>query len=196
LLGGATTWPLAARAQQTDKVRRIGFLAAGSESDAEWLGLVAAFKAALQNLGWTDGHNIRIETRWANHVDRLRAHAVELVEGKPDVIVAGGTSALSPLSQATQTIPIVFAQVGNPVRTGFVKSVARPGGNITGFAQFPDAIATKWLELLKEIAPGVNRVAAIYDQTNTGNLGQVSDTKGGSSIVRCASHCLPSARFG
>ena len=130
LLGGAAAWPLVARAQQTDQVRRIGFLPGGGlERDAEWQAFVAAFKEGLQKLGWIDGHNVRIELRWAGaDADRRRAYAAELVNLKPDVIIAGGTSSLTSLSQATRTIPIVFAQVSDPVRAGFVESLVRPGG--------------------------------------------------------------------
>ena len=178
LIGGAAAaWPLAARAQQTDQVRRIGFLTGGSsERDAEWQAFVAAFKEGLQKLGWTEGHNVRIELRWPGaDADRRRAYAAELVNLKPDVIVAGGTSSLAPLSQATRTIPIVFAQVSDPVRAGFVKSLVRPDGNITGFALYEYAIAAKWLELLKQIAPRVRRVAVICDPTLTANAGQLPE---------------------
>ena len=141
--GAAAAWPLAARAQQADQVRRIGFLTGGgSERDAEWQAFVVAFKEGLQKLGWIEGHNVRIELRLPGvDADRIRTHAAELVNLKPDVIVAGGTSSLAPLSQATRTIPIVFAQVSDPVRAGFVKSLVRPGGNITGFALYEWAIA-------------------------------------------------------
>jgi putative tryptophan/tyrosine transport system substrate-binding protein len=175
--GAAVAWPLAARAQQTDQVRRIGFLPGGaSERDAEWQALVAAFKEGLQKLGWIDGHNVRIELRWAGaDADRRQAYAAELMNFKPDVIVAGGTSALESLSQATRTIPIVFVQVSDPVRAGFVESLVRPGGNITGFALYEYAIAAKWLELLKQIAPRVTHVGVIYDPTLTVNAGQLPE---------------------
>jgi ABC-type uncharacterized transport system substrate-binding protein len=178
LLGGAAAWPLAARAQQPERMRRIGFLTTGSERDAELQLWIAAFKDGLQRLGWTDGHNVRIEVHWAGaDVNRARAYAAELVGSKPDVIVAGATSALTQLSQATRTIPIVFAQVSDPVRSGFVPSLAHPGGNITGFALYEYAIAVKWLELLKELAPRVTRVAVIYDPVNTTNAGQLPEIK-------------------
>ena len=135
LLGGAAaTWPLAARSQQGDRVRRIAVLMATSQDAGQaW---VTAFREGLQKLGWTDGRNVRIDTRWGVEADQLRSYATELATSKPDVIVAGATSALAPLKQATQTIPIVFAQVSDPVQGGFVESVARPSGNITGFALY------------------------------------------------------------
>jgi len=134
LLGGAAaTWPLAARAQ-TNRIRRIAVLMATSQDAGQaW---VTAFREGLQKLGWTDGRNVRIDTRWGVEADQLRSYATELATSKPDVIVAGATSALAPLKQATQTIPIVFAQVSDPVQGGFVESVARPSGNITGFALY------------------------------------------------------------
>jgi len=134
LLGGAAaTWPLAARAQ-TNRMRRIAVLMATSQDAGQaW---VTAFREGLQKLGWTDGRNVRIDTRWGVEADQLRSYATELATSKPDVIVAGATSALAPLKQATQTIPIVFAQVSDPVQGGFVESVARPSGNITGFALY------------------------------------------------------------
>jgi len=134
LLGGAAGWPLAARSQQGDRVRRIAVLMATSQDAGQaW---VTAFREGLQKLGWTDGRNVRIDTRWGVEADQLRSYATELATSKPDVIVAGATSALAPLKQATQTIPIVFAQVSDPVQGGFVESVARPSGNITGFALY------------------------------------------------------------
>src|SRR5262245_118614 len=176
--GAAAAWPLAAGAQQPERMRRIGFLTPALERDSEWQVWIAAFKEGLQKLGWTDGHNVRIEVRWpGGDVDRARAYAAELVEWQPDVIVAGATASLTSLSQATQTIPIVFAAVSDPVRGGFVPSLARPGGNITGFALYEYAIAIKWLELLKQIAPRVTRVAALYDPTNTTNAGQLPEIR-------------------
>src|SRR5215472_5775652 len=175
---GCAAWSRAARAQQPDRPRRIGFLTTGSERDAELQVWIAAFKDGLQRLGWTDGHNVRIEVHWAGaDVNRARAYAAELVGSKPDVIVAGATSALTQLSEATRTIPIVFAQVSDPVRSGFVPSLAHPGGNITGFALYEYAIAIKWLELLKELAPRVTRVAVIYDPVSTANAGQLPEIK-------------------
>jgi putative ABC transport system substrate-binding protein len=177
LLGGATAvWPLAVRAQQPDRVRRIGVLMGFAESDSEGQARIAAFRDELQKVGWTEGHNIRIEMRWPGaNADRTRAYAAELVNLKPELIVAGATSALTPLSQATRTIPIVFVQVSDPVRAGFVRSLVHPGGNITGFALYEYAIAVKWLELLKQIAPRVTRVGVIHDPTLSVNVGQLPE---------------------
>jgi len=175
-LAGAAAWPLAARAQQAERVRRIGVLMA-PPNDPVGHAFLSAFEEQLQKLGWTDGRNVRIDTRWAVDFDRLRGYATELVGLRPDVIVAGGTSALAALKQATRTISIVFAQVSDPIHGGFVESLAHPSGNITGFALYEYGIAVKWLELLKQIAPLVTRVAVIYDPTNTSNIGQLPETK-------------------
>jgi putative ABC transport system substrate-binding protein len=175
LIGGAAAWPMTAGAQQGERVRRIGALMAMSQDAGQaWL---TAFREGLQKLGWTDGRNVRIDTRWGVEADQLRSYATELATLKPDVILAGGTSALAPLKQATQTIPIVFTQVSDPVQGGFVESVARPSGNITGFALYEYTIAVKWLELLKQIAPAVTRVAVVYDPTNRSNVGQLAETE-------------------
>jgi putative ABC transport system substrate-binding protein len=156
LLGGtALVGPLAARAQQADRVRRIGVLAAGSAAnDPDLQTRMAAFAQGLQQLGWTDGRNVQVEYRWSagNDAD-TRKYAAELVALAPDVIVAGGTATMAPLLQATRTVPIVFASVADPVGAGFVDSLARPGGNTTGFMAFEYSLSGKWLELLKQIAP-------------------------------------------
>jgi putative ABC transport system substrate-binding protein len=177
LIGGAAAaaWPLAAREQQPARMRRIGVLMSVPNEPGQVL--LRAFQEELQKLGWTDGDNIRIEVRWGVDASDLRAYATELVGLRPDVIVAGATSALAPLKQATATTPIVFAQVSDPVQGGFVDSVAHPSGNITGFALYEYAIAVKWLELLKQIAPLVIRVAVIYDPTNRSNMAQLPETK-------------------
>jgi putative ABC transport system substrate-binding protein len=168
LLGGAAAaWPLAARAQQPDRVRRIGVLVNLAEGDSEGQARVAAFREALGKLGWTEGRELQIDYRWfAGDPDRARAYAAELVKLKPDVIFAASSSSLAALQRETRSLPIIFAQVADPVAAGFVASMARPGGNITGFAQFEYAIGAKWLELLKQIAPQVTRVAIIYDPAN------------------------------
>ena len=166
LLGGATAvaWPLAARAQQPDRMRRIGMLLTAAADDPESLARVAAFLQALAQLGWTVGRNVRIESRWgAGNADVIRKHAVELAALAPDVILAHGAATVGPLLQATRTVPIVFPVVGDPVAAGFVDSLARPGGNATGFMTFEYSTAGKWLELLKEIAPGLTRVAVLRD---------------------------------
>jgi ABC-type uncharacterized transport system substrate-binding protein len=180
LSGAAAAWPLTARAQQPDRMRRIGVLMVLAESDPEGQAYVAAFQEGLQKLGWTDDRNVRIDTRWgAGEPDRLRAYAAELVGLKPDVIAAGATSALAALQQLTPTIPIVFAQVSDPVHSGFVASLVHPGGNITGFALYEYAMALKWLELLKQIAPRVDRVAVIYDPANIAAAGQLREIETG-----------------
>jgi putative ABC transport system substrate-binding protein len=176
LLGGAAVvWPRMVRAQQAERTRCIGALIPLAESDTEGQTRLAAFRDGLLKLGWTEGRNLRIEHRWATDPDRLRAHAAELVGLTPDVIFAGSSSALAPLHQATRTIPIVFASVPDPVGQGFVASLARPGGNITGFATYEQAIAVKWLELLKEIAPSVVRVIVVYDPANPSSAGYVRE---------------------
>jgi ABC-type uncharacterized transport system substrate-binding protein len=168
LLGGtAATWPLAARAQQGGTTRRIGVLVALTESDSEGQVRVQAFRQALAQLGWVDGRNIRIDYRWpGGDPERLRTSAAELVGLRPDAIFAGNTTALVALQQATSTLPIVFVQVSDPVARGYVASLARPGGNTTGFALHEHAIAAKWVEVLTEVAPRTARVGVIYDPIN------------------------------
>jgi len=173
LLGGATAcWPLAARAQQPDRVRRVGVMIANAESDPEGQERVTAFRRGLQELGWVEGRKLRIDYRWATgEPNRARALARELVTLEPDVILANGTPALSALQKATSNIPVVFAVVVDPVGAGFVQSLARPGGNITGFSSFQPEIGGKWLELLKAIMPGLSRVAVISDPAFRGFAG-------------------------
>ena len=175
LLGGAAaTWPLAARAQQGEQMRRIGVLTSGAAADdPDGQARSAAFVQGLQQLGWTDGRNMRIDYRWgAGDADNMRKYAAELVALALDVIVASGTASVAPLLQATRTVPIVFVQVTDPVGAGFVDSLARPGGNATGFLLFEYAISGKWLELLKEIAPRVSRAGVIRDPAQTAGTGQ------------------------
>jgi putative ABC transport system substrate-binding protein len=164
LIGGAAAWPLAAHAQQVERVRRIGALMNLAADDAEALGRITAFVQGLQQLGWTDGRNVRIVARWAaGNADNFRKHAAELVALAPDAILATSTPAVLALQQATHTVPIVFVQVIDPVAAGMVASLARPGGNTTGFTVFEYGMSGKWVELLKEIAPGVRRVAVLRD---------------------------------
>jgi ABC-type uncharacterized transport system substrate-binding protein len=164
LLGGAAAWPLAARAQQPARMRRIGVLLPAAADDAEWQAWVGAFLQALALMGWTIGRNVRIDTRWATtNAAEIRRHAAELVALAPDVILAHGGATVGPLLQATPTVPIVFPVVGDPVAAGLVDSLARPGGNATGFMTFEYSTAGKWLELLKQIAPGLTRVAVLRD---------------------------------
>jgi putative tryptophan/tyrosine transport system substrate-binding protein len=170
LLGSAAAaWPLAARAQQGEPVRRIGVLVAGlSDKDAEGQLRMAAFRRGLQNLGWIEGRNVELIDRWAGgSPERLRASAAELVALRPDVIFAGNDAAALALQKMTSTLAIVFAQVIDPVATGLVASLARPGGNITGFAELELGIAAKWGELLGELAPRPARVGVIYDPANS-----------------------------
>src|SRR2546423_2794003 len=159
--GGAAAGPLAARAQQDERVRRIGVLSGGGVADdPDAQGYIGAFLQGLQQLGRTDGGNMRIDTRWgAGNADNLRKYSVEMAALAPDVILTVGTATMSSLLQATRTVPIVFVAVADPVGAGFVKSLARPGGNATGFIQFEYTFSGKWLELLKQIAPSVTRVA-------------------------------------
>jgi putative ABC transport system substrate-binding protein len=158
LLGGVVAaWPLVARAQQPDRMRHIGVLMGTAADDAESQARTAAFAQGLAQLGWVDGRNVRIDTRWAT-ADDIRRQAAELAALAPDVILAAtGTFTVAPLLQATRTVPIVFVLVIDPVGAGFVASLARPGGNATGFTIFEYGMSGKWLELLKEIAPGVRR---------------------------------------
>jgi putative ABC transport system substrate-binding protein len=169
LLGGAAaSWPLAASAQQEGRVRRIGVLLSFSADDPEALASVGAFLQGLQQLGWTDGRNVRIDYRMtAGDADRSRRYAAELVALAPDVILAMGISTVGPLLQANRTVPIVFANVIDPVGAGFVASMARPGGNTTGFTNYEYGMSAKWLELLKQIAPRVTRVAVMRDPSLT-----------------------------
>jgi len=174
LLGGtAVAWPLTARAQQLDRVRRVGVLVNLGADDAEGRARYAAFRQGLQQLGWTDGRNVRIDYRWyAGNADAARTHAAELVALAPDVILAEGSPSVAALRSATRTVPIVFVSIIDPVGAGFVESLARPGGNATGFLLFEYSLGGKWLELLKEIAPRVTRAAVFRDPTIAAGPGQ------------------------
>jgi putative ABC transport system substrate-binding protein len=167
LLGGTLAWPLAARAQQGERMRRIGVLTILAENDPEVKAWMAAFQDGLQQLGWTQGRNISIDYRWAGEDrERLRAYAAELVKMSPDVLFAAPTPALAALHRETRSLPIVFAQVSDPVKLGLVANLARPGGNITGFTTVEHAIGGKWLELIRDTAPGLTRVAIIFEVDN------------------------------
>ena len=173
LLGGATAaWPLAARAQQPERMRRIGALIGTAANDAEGQARIAAFLQGLQELHWIVGRNARVDIRWTggNPAD-TRKYAAELVALMPDVILASGSSVLRPLLEATHTVPVVFTVVADPVGGGFVESLARPGANVTGFTPFEYGIGGKWLELLKEIAPGVTRAAVFRDPSIATGIG-------------------------
>ena len=175
LLGGVTVLPLAAQAQQTEPMRRIGVLQGGRDDPHDPLSQpnTAAFLQALQQLGWTDGRNVKIDYRWSlGDADKARRYASEVVALAPDVILAVGSVNLTPLLQATRTVPIVFVGVVDPVGAGYVESLSRPGGNATGFVLFDYGLSSKWLELLKQIAPGVTRVAVLRDPAITSGIGQ------------------------
>jgi putative tryptophan/tyrosine transport system substrate-binding protein len=168
LLGGTAvaTWPIAARTQPSDRMRRIGALLPATANDPDYQAWFGAFLQALAELGWTIGRNVRIDTRWAGPYDvDIRRHAAELVALAPDVILAHGTGTVGPLLQATRAVPIVFPVIADPAAGGFVESLSRPGGNATGFMLFEYSISGKWLELLKQIAPDVTRVAVLGDPT-------------------------------
>jgi putative ABC transport system substrate-binding protein len=162
-LGGAAAWPLAARGQQGERVRRIGVIMPDDENDPESKRRVSAFTQALAGFGWTDGRNVRMDLRWGLDDNRIRALAQELVGLQPDIILASGTPATVALQRETRTIPIVFAQVADPVASGVVARLDRPGGNTTGFAVFEATLGGKWLELLSEIAPGLKRSAIMFN---------------------------------
>jgi putative ABC transport system substrate-binding protein len=163
-LGSAAAWPLLAVAQQPDRVRRIGVLMPQDENDPEYKPRVAAFTQALKDLGWTEGRNVRMDFRWGGaDINRTRALARELVGLQPDIIVAQTTPATVALQRETQTIPIVFGGLGDPVASGLVATLNRPGGNITGFAILEATLGSKWLELLSEIAPGLKRAAFMFN---------------------------------
>ena len=172
LIGGsaAATWPLAARAQQRDRMRRIGALMSWSETDPRWQSYFAEFVQELARLGWVDQRNARIDQRWSDeNLDRTLAFARELIELQPDAILAGGALSTSALQRETRNIPIVFAVVSDPVGLGFVAGLSRPGGNITGFSNIEGAIAGKWLEMIKQVAPRLKRAALMFNPDTTPN---------------------------
>src|SRR6516162_5579632 len=163
-LGSAAAWPLAARAQQGDRVRRIGVLIGADENDPRWKTDVSAFTQALADLDWTDGRNVRMGLRWGRgDINRIRALAQELVGLKPDIILTAATPATLAIQRETRTIPIIFASVSDPVASGIVARLDRPSGNITGFADFEATLGGKWLELLSETAPGLKRAAIMFN---------------------------------
>jgi putative tryptophan/tyrosine transport system substrate-binding protein len=175
LVGGATAWPLAASAQQPDRMRRIGVLMPFTAGDPEVEARSAVFEQSLQQSGWTVGRNLQIDYRLAGGTaDPLRRHAVELVALAPDVIVTIGSATVAPVQQATRTIPIVMVNVADPVGAGFVQSLAQPGGNATGFTNFEYSMSGKWVELLKQIAPRVTRAAVLRDSASAAGIGQFS----------------------
>jgi putative ABC transport system substrate-binding protein len=169
LLGGAAaTWPLAADAQQGDRIRRIGVLIGFAENDPAVQSWLAAFRGALTQLGWTEGGNLKVELRWAGYdPDKMKTFAKELVNLRPDAIFSVTTPVTGALVRETQTIPIVIANVADPIASGFVTSLGRPGGNVTGFALYEPGMGGKWLELLRQIAPGIRRVALLFNPATT-----------------------------
>jgi putative tryptophan/tyrosine transport system substrate-binding protein len=172
-LYGATLWSLSARAQQSRSMRKIGLLVNQFSGEAEGKARIKAFTDAMRQLGWIEGENLQTEIRYGgDEADRYRGYARELVEMAPDVIVAGASPSVAALQEITHSIPVVFAGVIDPVGAGFVKSLARPGGNTTGFTVFEYSVAGKWLELLKELAPGVKRVAVVRDPSVSSGIGQ------------------------
>jgi putative tryptophan/tyrosine transport system substrate-binding protein len=185
IASAATAWPLAARAQQGDRMRRIGVLMNLGSDDPQSKVRIAAFIQGLQQSGWIDRSNVRIETRWsAGNLDLARRYATELVTFTPDVILADGGTTMGPLQQVTRTVPLVFVNVVDPVAAGFVDSLARPGGNASGFTLFEYAISAKWLELLKEIAPAVTQVAVFYNPALASGRGQLGEIQAAASSFR------------
>jgi putative ABC transport system substrate-binding protein len=173
LVGGATAWPLAARAQQPERMRRVGVLMNGAAADPQAQARIAAFQEVLQQSGWNDGRNVRIDIRWGeNDVERERRYAGELVALAPDVILATGTQSVLALQKVTRTLPVVFVGVADPVGAGLVDNLARPGGNTTGFMEFEYSLSGKWLELLKQVAPSVKRAAVLRDAANPAGIAQ------------------------
>jgi putative ABC transport system substrate-binding protein len=171
LLVGATAWPVAARAQQGERMRRIGVLMPYAANDPQAQARLAAFMQGLRQLGWTDSRDVRIEYRWSSDANEIRTYAAELAALAPDVIFVSGSSGGTPMLEATRTVPIVFVVLPDPVGAGYVASLARPGGNATGFTPWEFSIGAKWLELLKQIAPGVTRAAIIRDPRITAGIG-------------------------
>ena len=175
LLGGMAAWPLAARAQQSEQMRRIGMLMYWASSNREGQAGVAAFKTALQHAGWTEGVNIRFDIRWSEEsAERGRRFAAELVALAPDVILANATPSAEALQSVSHAVPIVFVTVSDPVGAGIVDSIARPGGNVTGFMNFEYGLSGKWLELLRQMVPGLARAAVLRDARNPAAIGQFS----------------------
>ena len=172
LLGGAAAWPFAARAQQPAQSRRVGVLMTTAADDPESQARLAPFANGLKELGWTDGRNVQFDFRFGTDIATTRKHAAEMIALAPEVILAQGSQAAGALLQVTHTVPIVFVIVPDPVGAGFVASLARPGGNATGFLSFEYSLGAKWLELLKEIMPGMTRAAVIRDPAISAGLGQ------------------------
>jgi putative ABC transport system substrate-binding protein len=189
VLGGAAAWPVLARAQQPERVRRIGVLMNLAADDPEGLGRFTAFVQGMQEAGWTDGRNLRIDTRWAGgDPDRVRKYTTELVALAPDVMLAATSLSAGTVLQATRNIPIVFVQVIDPAGAGFVATLAHPGGNATGFSVFEYGVSGKWLELLKQIAPTLTRAAVIRDPSIASQIGQLGAIQSVASLLGVELH--------
>jgi putative ABC transport system substrate-binding protein len=187
--GAAVAWPLALRAQQIERVRRVGILMNLAEGDPESQIRVGAFRQALQKLGWSEGHNLQIDTRWgAGNPDHYRSYATELVALTPDVILAADIPSVQALQQTTRDVPIVFVTISEPVGAGLVTSLSRPRGNTTGFMQFDYNISAKWLELLREISPSISRAAVFQDPTNIGSIGLLGAITSAAYLLRVEIH--------
>jgi putative tryptophan/tyrosine transport system substrate-binding protein len=186
LLGGAAAWPLAGRAQQAGALRRVVVFTGAGETDPQFRKATAAFVERMHELGWTEGRNLQLDYRWGGgNSDEIRKQATELAALAPDVILVSGTAAVGPLVKATRTVPIVFVVVPDPVGAGYVDSLARPGGNVTGFTNFEYGLSAKWLQLLKEIAPNVTRAAVLRDAdlaAGTGQFGAIQAVAASSSV--------------
>jgi putative ABC transport system substrate-binding protein len=184
LLGGSAAWPLVARAQQGERMRRIGVLMSTGADDPESMARYAAFLDRLQELGWSEGRNVRIDVRWvAGNADRALKYAAEIVALAPDVVMASGSLGIGPLLQTTRTVPIVFAVVADPVGAGYVNSLSRPGGNVTGFMTYEYSLSGKLPEFLKEVAPSVKRVAVLRDPTLVAGIGQFAVIQSVAALV-------------
>jgi putative tryptophan/tyrosine transport system substrate-binding protein len=186
VLGGAAAWPLAARAQQGERMRRIGVLMGQGKDDPGNTARIAGFEQTLGKFGWRHGQNVFAEYRWgAGNIDQMQSYARELIDLRPDVVVAESTPAASALRRESQTVPIIFMQVGNPVGSGFVASLAHPEGNMTGFTNFEPTMGSKWLELLKEVAPHLASVAAIFNpETHSGQFWQSMESAAPSLAIK------------
>ena len=191
LRGAGAAWPVATRAQQTERVRRIGVLM-GVTNDCEGQARIAAFKQVLQTLGWTEGTNVQIDVRWTegNVADRIRANAIELVGMTPDVILANGTPVSAALRLESQSIPIVFVAVTDPIGSGLVSNLARPSGNITGFTVFEYGMAGKWIEMIKEAAPSVSQIGLLHNPTNPAVAGFFPEFKSAAQLLAMPWPCL------
>jgi putative tryptophan/tyrosine transport system substrate-binding protein len=184
-LGGAAAWPLMARGQQAERERRVGALMNREAGDPEGQAYLKAFQHAMQQLGWMEGRNLRIDTRWgANDVDRDRKYAAELVALAPDILLTSGTLSTAALQHVTSSLPIVFVRLPDPVGAGFVETLARPGGNVTGFMLFEYSFGGKWLEVLKEISPNVTQAGVLLNSVNTGSIGQFGAIQALAKLLR------------